>query len=293
MEIDYAKYTDIDRYSVLEGINQDVLVRAYLLEERYHNLLLNEPNDKKRVQLYDEFYSELIPLYGRNEVEYSEHNPKDKYVKLFAPELSGKSIIDYGCGQGHMLVSISNLLQVKSLTGIDVSIPTSLKSHEQINSIESNIMTHQFDQPFDIALSDNVLEHLVPSDAFKHLQNISNNLRSDGQLIIIMPNRLFGPWDITRIKDFSQTGKTAAQGGHVNESTHKEMIDLLSKAGFKEFKSIIPIPKLKYLLFNRIRINARWLVRIESSNLILKFLRAIQYKGEAILRFPVVLIAKK
>ena len=67
-----------------------------------------------------------------------------------------------------------------------------------------------------------------------------------------MPNRLFGPWDITRIKDFSQSGKTAAQGGHINEYNRVEMIENLKVAGFKSFQTIIPIPKLKYLLFKDI-----------------------------------------
>ena len=108
-----------------------------------------------------------------------------------------------------------------------------------------------------------------------------------------MPNRLFGPWDITRIKDFSQSGKTAAQGGHINEYNRVEMIENLKVAGFKSFQTIIPIPKLKYLLFNRIRVNAKWLVRVERSKGLMKLLNLVRYKGVRLLSIPVILIAKK
>lgn len=289
---DYSEFPDIHKYARQEKLSVDVLERAFRVEAHYHQLLIREKDFDKRAALYDEFYSTLIPIYGRD-TAYTGANPKDKYTKLFRKELKNKSVVDYGCGQGQMLLSIDRLLPVKKLVGIDVVFPEELKSHESIEFIESNIMTHRFEEAFDVALSDNVLEHLVPEDARLHLKNIYDNLKPGGKLIIIMPNRLFGPWDVTRIKDFSQSGQLDAEGGHVNESTHTEMVAELSEVGFCEFSTIVPIPKLKYLLFSNVRIGTGWIQKIEKTPWLLKLFRAIKLRGVCVLQFPVTLIATK
>ena len=245
------------------------------------------------MRLYDEFYSKLIPLYGRETDLINGQNSKDKYVNLFRKELENRSIIDFGCGNGHMLLSIARLLNIKNLTGVDVVIPKELKNNADIHFVESNVINHQFNKLFDVALSDNVLEHLVPKDAQIHLENIYQHLSPKGKLLIIMPNRLFGTWDVTRIKDYSQSGKTAAQGGHVNESTHTEMAAQLKNIGFSKVSTIMPIPKLKYSLFKNMRIETHWVEKIENSSSLLNLFKAIKVGGVCQLKFPVTLIAEK
>lgn len=290
---DYSEFPDIDKYAKVENISPEVLVKAFKLEEQYHKLLLNEKNFEKRVALYDEFYSRLVPVYERDTGLIHGINPKDKYVKLFSKELKNASIIDYGCGQGFMLQSIDKNLTTKRLAGIDVFIPEELKSHPRIDFIESNIITYRSEEKFDAAFSDNVLEHLVPEDARLHLTNVYDSLNEGGKFIIIMPNRLFSPWDVTRIKDFSQSGNLEAQGGHVNESTHTEMAVTLREIGFRKFSTILPIPKLKYLLFNRIRIHIKRMEAIERSGFVLNLIKSVKVKGECVLKFPVLIVAEK
>lgn len=290
---DYSEFPDIDKYAKAENLSHEVLVKAFKLEERYHELLLKEKNFEKRVALYDEFYAKLVPIYERDTGLIHGKNPKDKYVKLFSKELKRASVIDYGCGQGFMLQSIHKNLATRRLAGVDVFIPEELKSHSHINFIESNLITYKSEEKYDTAFSDNVLEHLVPEDAKLHLANVYDSLNEGGKLIIIMPNRLFSPWDVTRIKDFSQSGKLQAQGGHVNESTHIEMTQTLREIGFKRFSTILPIPKLKYLLFNRIRINIKWMEAIERSSFALNLIKSVKVRGECILKFPVLIVAEK
>ena len=292
-EIPLPEFPDIDKYAKAENLSHEVLEKAFSLEAHYHRLLLAEKIFEKRLQLYDEFYSKLLPIYSRDTGLIEGKNPKEKYVRLFAKELCNASIVDYGCGQGHMLKSIDELVSYKKLTGIDVFIPQDLKTHPRINFSESNIINHKSVEKFDVAISDNVLEHLVPEDAKLHLNCIYENLNVGGKLIIIMPNRHFSPWDITRIIDFSQSGKIKAQGGHVNESTHTEMIQQLKEVGFTRFSTILPIPKIKYLLFRKIRLNTRWIKFIENSPLLLRLIKSVKVKGESVLKFPVLLIAEK
>lgn len=291
--VDYPDYPYIKNYSQSEGIAKDLLAQAFEVEQYYHNRLLKEKDFGQRQLLYTEFYSRLLLIYGRHEDASPVVNPKDKTVQLFSRELKNQSIIDFGCGQGYMLQSIARQLNTKYLSGVDVLIPQELKSHKKIVFQEGNVITYKPTQKFDVAISDNVLEHLVPEDASLHLKSMYEALNDHGKLILIMPNKLFGPADITRIKDFSHSGKLPPEGGHVNESTYTDMIEALKAAGFQKFSTVLPIPKFKYTFLRNARVGISWIKTIENSRFFLKLFRSIKVKGVCPIRFTVTLIAEK
>lgn len=291
--INYSAFPDIQKYSNQESISPEILEKAFRVEKKYHDLLLAEKDFEKRVSLYSEFYNTVIPIYGRDDSNFGETNPKDKYADLFLSEIKGKRVADFGCGQGFMLQSLASKDPNCHLTGIDVLIPEELKRHPRINFIEDNLLTYQPSKQFDIAISDNVIEHLVKEDAKAHLQTIFNSLNPGGKLILLMPNRLFGPADVTRIIDYSHSGMTPAQGGHVNESTYTEMIEILSEIGFQDFKTVLPIPKLKYTVFKKLRVGTRWITTIENSKILLGLFRKFKIKSVCPIRFTVTLVCIK
>lgn len=290
---EYSEFPDIQKYSDQEGIPLPVLAEAFEIEAYYHKVLISEKNPETRNSIYSEFYTKLMKAYGRDSVSIPEVNPKDRYVKLFEKELRGKSIIDFGCGQGHMLQAISNTLGNQKLTGLDVVIPKELKQLKGIDFKEGNIIKYSSSDKYQVALSDNVIEHLVLEDAFTHISSVYEALEDGGKLIIMMPNKLFGPADVTRIKDFSHSGKLMAQGGHVNESTYSEMINQLRSIGFTKFQTILPVPKLKYSLLKNIRVSTNWVQKIERSPFLLSVFRSIKIKGVCPIRFSITLIATK
>ncbi|MFT6137594.1 MAG: SAM-dependent methyltransferase [Salibacteraceae bacterium] len=290
---EYSEFPDIQKYSNQEGISPSILVEAFAIEAYYHKILISEKSPEIRNSIYSEFYTKLMKAYGRDSVNISEVNPKDKYVRLFEKELRGKSIIDFGCGQGHMLQAISNTLGNEKLAGVDVVIPKELKQLKGIDFKEGNIINYSSIDKYQVAISDNVIEHLVVEDAFAHMSSIYEALEDGGKLIIMMPNRLFGPADVTRIKDFSHSGRVEAEGGHVNESTYFEMIHQLKTIGFTKFQTILPVPKLKFSLLKNIRVLTEWIQRIERSPFLLSIFRSIKIKGVCPIRFSITLIATK
>jgi SAM-dependent methyltransferase len=290
-------FPDIEAYSKEAGLSPEVLEEAFKLENHYHNLLVNEDNAKKREALYDEFYSNLLQFYGRTakddgslEDRIATKNPQ---VTLFEKELKGKSIIDFGCGEGYFLMNIQKKLPYKKLAGVDVFIPETLKNHPNIQFISSGIINFNTEEKFEVAFSDNVIEHLSPLDLMDHLRSVYESLVPGGKFILVMPNRLFGPMDVTRIMDNSSSGRIPAQGGHLNESTYYEMKEALSKIGFLNFKTVLPIPKFKYSTFKNSRIKADWIIGIEQSNFLLNIFRGIKVKGRCPVRFTVTLICQK
>src|SRR5213079_724544 len=76
-------------------------------------------------------------------------------------------------------------------------------------------------ESIDIAYSNQLLEHVHPEDAEDHVRPVFQTLQPRGKYICITPNRLSGPWDISR--QFTDT----ARGLHLREYTVSELVDLL------------------------------------------------------------------
>ena len=89
-----------------------------------------------------------------------------------------------------------------------------------------------------------------------------------GTLIVITPNRLFGPHDVTRIVDDTFTNKIEALGGHLHETTYTELIPILKDHGFSSFKTVIPIARVSHC-FPNVRISPRSVLVIENHQYLL------------------------
>lgn len=287
------RYPHLDKFSRSVGIPSQNLIKAFEIEKKFHKQILEEKSFEKRKKMYEEVYDAVHPIYGKNKINIlAEKNPKDKIVRLFSKELKNKSVLDIGCGEGHFLSSISRNLPHKKLVGIDVSLPNLPKNYPDIEFKLVNIINFSLNYQFDVAFSDQVLEHIAPADLSMHLNSVRSSLSTGGIFIVIMPNRLFGPSDVTRIIDFSNTGKIKSQGTHLNELTYTELIPILRKHGFTNFMTVCLIPKLKYYLINY-RISPLTLLAIERSPLILKLMHNIKLRGRCIAQFNVSLICNK
>src|SRR5690554_1320327 len=289
-------YPGLKQYAKEMGASPDLLIEAFHLENLYHKKLNQEKDQEKRELLYQEFYSKLLQFYGRtasNKDDVDHVRTKDPQVRLFGSDLKNKSIIDFGCGEGSFLLNIKENLPYKSLTGVDVYIPASLQNHPEIEFISSGIIHFKSNKQYEVAFSDNVIEHLSPMDLKDHLKSVYDSLIPGGHFILVMPNRLFGPCDITRILDNSSSGSIPAQGGHLNESSYHEMVENLSKAGFRNFQTVLPIPKLKYGIFKNVRVGVDWIVNIERSKKWLGFFRRIKINGRCPVRFTVTIKCQK
>lgn len=286
-------YPHLERFSRKIGIPKDNLIRAFRIEREFHSVILKETDREARKQMYNRVYNTVHPIYGTSlvtdEVNKKSHD-KDKIVKLFRKELVGKSILDLGCGLGHFLMSVDAMLDHKRLVGIDTSIDV-LPENKNIDFICSDIISFDLKYKFDVIFSDNVMEHIAPMDLPLHLSSIRNALSENGTLIVIMPNRLFGPGDVTRIIDCTYTNRIKAMGTHLNESTYTEMISILKKIGFNSFQTVLPIPIIKYYLPN-IRISTKLLKAIENKKMLLNIMYKLNFIYP-IFTLPIILICRR
>jgi 2-polyprenyl-3-methyl-5-hydroxy-6-metoxy-1,4-benzoquinol methylase len=290
--IDYNEYRAVKILARELKITEENLVRAFTIEKDFHARVLRENDSSKRKQLYREVYETVHPIYGTKPAAPGVANPKDRIVRMFKKELSGKSILEVGCGNGLFLASVARLLPHKELVGIDISAPVLPGEQDGIRFIRADIIDFALEENFDVVYSEHVIEHIAPADLAAHLTSLTRHLKENGTLIICAPNRNFGPNDVTRILDCSHTGKITAMGTHLHEPTHGELMELLKKYGFTVFQTIFPFMKVRNYL-GSLRLPAKMLTAIENNSVVMKFLHAIRFRNRCIARFDTILICTK
>ncbi len=267
------------------------MIAAFEIEKEFHTKVLSEPSKDKRSQLYRDIYTRVFEIYGFEPKLNLEQDVAVKVpvINMFRKQLTGARILDAGCGSGQFLIACSQQLQTDYLLGIDAFVENIVISDKNMEFRQANIAEFDVGTNFDVVMSDNVLEHMAPADLQTHLTSIKNALRPGGILIVLTPNRLFGPWDVTRIIDYSYSGKTAALGTHVNEMTHAELVESLKLAGFGEITSLMPrTNKLK--LLKNIQLPAGLMVKLEKCSVLVKFLQKLD-KRQYLQAFEIGLVA--
>ncbi len=266
-------------------ISKETLIKAFKIERVFHEKILKESRIQDRIKLYEDVYTKVHQLY-RDNSKSPIFNPKTKLAFLLRNYVKNKSVLDIGCGQGDFLKAINDLFNHKKLLGIDLTAPkTLLTKAKDLNFRTENIIRLELNEKFNTIISDNVLEHIAPSDIPFHLRSIYNFLEPKGYFIILMPNRLFGPSDITRIIDYSYSGSTPALGTHINESCYTDMFKILKVTGFKRILPCIPIIGLKFPIF--------LFILMERIHIIHTLLINLKFRKKPIYKMPIFLLCQK
>ena len=144
---------------------------------------MNYTSDEKR-KIVKEDYNAIANTYAKC---YSDIDYCKSYIDEFITKLSGKKILDVGCGAGQ----ITDYLTQKGLetTGIDFSKEL-LKIAEQNfpNSkfILADICEYEQKEKVDGIITKDVLFHLSDEDLFAVLKKFKRLLKQSGNLCIIM-----------------------------------------------------------------------------------------------------------
>jgi 2-polyprenyl-3-methyl-5-hydroxy-6-metoxy-1,4-benzoquinol methylase len=277
---------DLNQYPCISDFSQDVglkpadMIQALHLEREFHKAVLSEPSRSERLRLYSDVYTQVFKIYGFNPKLNLEQDVASKLpiIEMFRRELTGASIMDAGCGTGQFLLACAKNVKPKRLLGIDVFAENAKFESLNLEFQQADLVEFQVNETFDVVMSDNVVEHLAPVDLTTHLQSIHSALKPGGILIVLTPNRFFGPWDVTRIIDYSYSGVTPAQGTHVNEMNHAELIAALEFAGFSKIKSLMPRSnRLRHI--QNIRVPAAFMAALEKVHPLIKYLQKIDKKN--------------
>ncbi len=134
---------------------------------------------------------ELPKIYSSEYEAYKEKSgivaqiKNRRFINMVKPYMlhgSGTRVLDFGCGSGDFLESISPLTQ-SQLVGFDINPPKRSSNKVIFLGREDEIKLHG---PFDLIVSFQVIEHLP--DPLVFLQNLNALLAEDGTILIETPS---------------------------------------------------------------------------------------------------------
>lgn len=101
----------------------------------------------------------------------------------------GRTVLEAGCGMGHLLGYIQQHGQPASATGIEfsgVAVGIARQLFPQASFVHTDLLAYQPDRPFDLVVCAEVLEHMQrPQDGLRHLLQLT---APGGTLLLSVPN---------------------------------------------------------------------------------------------------------
>jgi 2-polyprenyl-3-methyl-5-hydroxy-6-metoxy-1,4-benzoquinol methylase len=221
--------------------------QQFLLERELAKKLLHTTvNERKTAykKLYSEFFDKF-PKASYDSIGNITHKIEWQ-MKFLKPFLHQNSFF-VEIGAGNCLLSLEVSKKVKQVVAYEVA-----ESVPHIDNIPQNFCLkvfdgvdfHELDNSIDLVYSNDVFEHLHIEDTFHHVNQYYKMLNKGGKLVIVTPNSLTGPHDISR--NFS----TKPEGFHMKEYTYLELREILVSNGFRKIKAFAGHKKLSYFTIN-------------------------------------------
>ena len=144
---------------------------------------MNYSNVEKRKIVKDD-YDAIAEAYANS---YSEINSYKPYIDEFVKSLSGKSILDVGCGAGQFTNYLCEIgFQAK---GVDFSkglLAIARKNYPHVEFINADICEYKTTDLYDGIFTKDMLFHLPDEDIIKTLKMFRKVLKPNGKICIIM-----------------------------------------------------------------------------------------------------------
>jgi len=232
-----------------EKRSRDQLEQQYRVERELGDRL-RAANKSERRSLYTQVYDELFervkhhPQLTRKVDDEGRRRRAEAQFRTLEPFLEPSSVF-MEIGAGDCALSFEVARHVERVFAVDVSREIT-KSGEAPPNFDL-IITDGCTIPVppgsvDVAYSYQLMEHLHPDDATEQLTNVCAALRPGGVYMCVTPNRINGPWDISRY--FADV----ANGVHLKEYTNGELATMFHAAGFSRVRSFVRAKGLNLML---------------------------------------------
>jgi 2-polyprenyl-3-methyl-5-hydroxy-6-metoxy-1,4-benzoquinol methylase len=201
-----------------------------------HSILAS--SGEKRENAYREGYEDLhnfLLSISSGKYLYQKNLQRAVWKQTFIRRIIGRNqrVLEVGCGEG--LLSIALAKSRNRTIGTDVSNLCILISNinkmkfatTDVVFLEMSATKLRFSSNvFDWVISKDLIEHLHPDDAKRHLREANRVLRSEGRYLLITPNA----------RNDIRAGST-----HLKEYTFEDLEALFSEAGFSVRVFLLPI----------------------------------------------------
>jgi 2-polyprenyl-3-methyl-5-hydroxy-6-metoxy-1,4-benzoquinol methylase len=274
------------------GVPVPNLIEIFELEKDFHERILVTESQEQRRQQYHDLYERVHQLKQSGAIEVADRAKYERLVLTFRRELQGKSVLEVGCGGGTFLISLARLLPHGELWGLDTSEIEITNDERPFKFLKQDITSFTAPRQFDVVFSHQVFEHIAPADTPSHLRAIHKALVPGGKFIVCLPNKYWGPQDITRIVDNTFRGKVPALGSHLNESSYSELIPQFASFGFHKVRTILPLAAFIPLL-RSVRVKPFMNSLLERSEPLRKLCNLAASGGRPIFKNPIMLVCER
>jgi SAM-dependent methyltransferase len=195
---------------------------------------LRAADRRDRAMLYPLVYDELFRRVRDHPQLVQREEPRGRQTQIERRLCALRRFLTPGAvylelGVGDALLASAIAPRVAKVYGVDVSREI-LRDARVPPNVEL-LVTDGVSLPLpegsaSIAFSDQLIEHLHPDDVDEHFASVRRALVPGGHFVLLTPNRLSGPHDISRGFD------EVATGFHLREYTNAELRTLLYAAGF-------------------------------------------------------------
>lgn len=214
---------------------REEILSHYELEKKLAAVLRNSTREERQFlygKLYDRLYQNVPYLYARSRSEELIITNLKSQIRLLSGFLNDVNTF-LEIGPGNCSLSMEIAKKIPLVYAVDVSKKITHQDKCPVNF--KLILSNGIDIPItagsvDLAYSTQLIEHIHPGDIIEHFQNVRNALTPKGKYICITPNRLGGPYDISRGFD------EVATGFHLKEYTNYELENLLKAGGFHKVR---------------------------------------------------------
>lgn len=195
---------------------------------------LRRADPERRRTLYREVYEEFfrrVELTGSAEAQRAQVG---LLLRLLEPFIAGRrTFLEVGAGSCELSLALApRFARVWAVDAVDPGIDAA-ETPPGFAFVASDAVEKSIPRgSVDLALSCHFVEHLHPDDLQGHLAQVLDLLAPGGDYVIVTPNRLYGPHDLSRY--FSDR----PQGFHLREYIHLELGRELRRAGFEPVRVI-------------------------------------------------------